>query len=662
MIKAAKYIISALLCFILATSCESVFTVDLNDQANIDEIFSKSETTHRYLAHLYAYLPLEEDVVGSNGWVVGRSDQSRFSWYQYVYYDLFRTGNYSASTMKDSPLTNFDYWRANYQGIRQCSIFMSYVDNDLQDTEEIRAYMKAEARFLRAYLYYLLFRQYGPVFIWGDKLSDDTVDPKTIDRNTVDENVSFMVEELDKAAEDLPLDISQTTENADKWTGRVTKGAALALKARILMFAASPLYNGCDLYKGEMINLNGDCLFPQESDPQKWETAAQACKAVIDLGIYDLCRRSTCGDPFKDGAASYQSVYFEPWNEETIFGWWKRTSNAYWTDAYTYMGGAGQAIGTAVPRNFGTYAYSGICPSLKLVDAYAMYESGRYGVTGYEKDKNGNDYSHPIIDAASGYVAEGWTENYRQPVDADWAPAFKAHNSCVGREPRYYACIVPSGFYWPCSSNQDTELYPNRKGGRFITFDGDESSSRYDISAGSCRTGYAWRKNYPADTPINVKTDYTSLKAVWPEIRLAEIYLSYAEACNEKPNRDEQAAIEYLNKVRNRSGLKNVQEAYPEVLGNQELLRWIIQRERMIEFAMEPMRHYDACRWMIAKDEYPCANWTLNVSANTYEKSYTRVDDDFIGDPAVFTDRDYLYPISARWLSEMVNLTQNYGF
>lgn len=656
-------IISLLVFFLLAASCEEFLSADLSDQANIEEVFSKSETTHRYLSHLYSYLPLEEDVVGSNGWVVGRSDQSLFSWYQYVYYILYRTGNYSSSTMKGSPITYFDYWRANYQGIQQCSVFMDHVDMDTEDTEDVRSYMKAEARFLRAYLYTLLFRQYGPVYIWGDRQSDQEVVASTIDRNTVDENIDFIVSELDKCIEALPVSLSETTENAGTWQGRVTKGAAMALKSRILLTAASPLFNGCELYMGQMRNMNGAYLFPQSPDPQKWERAAKAAKDLIDLNLYSLCKSTATGDAFKDGAASYQMVYFEPWNCETIFGWWKRTSNAYWSDAYSYMGGAGQALGTSVPKNFGYYAYSGICPSLKLVDSYAMWESGRYPVTAYEKDSYGNDYTRPIVDSRSGYKPSGWTENYKQPVDADWAPAFKAHNSCVGREPRYYAHLVPNGFYWPNKNNQDISAHPQRKGGRYTTYNSDECSSPYNITQGQyCRVGYAWRKNYKADTPLETQTDFESLKAVYPEIRLAEVYLNYAEACNEKPDRDEASAIEYLNKVRNRSGLKNVEAAYPEVRGNQELLRWIIQRERMIEFAMEPMRHYDACRWMIAKEEYPADNWTLQCSARTYEDSYKRVNDEFVGSPASFEDRDYLYPISARWLSEMVNLTQNYGF
>ena len=158
-----------------------------------------------------------------------------------------------------------------------------------------------------------------------------------------------------------------------------------------------------------------------------------------------------------------------------------------------------------------------------------------------------------------------------------------------------------------------------------------------------------------------IRDSYTTMKTVYPAFRLAEIYLNYAEACNEKPQRDEAAALEYLNKVRERVGLNKIQEAYPEIRGNQELLRWCIQKERMVEFGLEAMRHYDACRWMIAKKEYPSENWTLHVSATTYEESYERVHTDYVGAPAVFRDKDYLHPINAAQMAEMTNMTQNYG-
>ena len=641
--KAYKFL-SVIFAVAAVSACDGYFDADLSNQPTMEEIFSNSTTTHKFLANCYSYLPLDGEIVGSDGWVVGRSDESRYSWYQWVYYELYRTGNYSSAT--PSSKTYFNYWDKFYVAIEQCSTFMEWVDMDKQDSPAVREYMKTEARFLRVFYYYCLFRQYGPVFIWGDKRADTSLESTEIDRHTLEQNIDFMVSELDKCIELLPLTVGGAGESEATWKGRATKGAAMALKARLLLWAASPLYNGADFLKG-MKNHYGDYIFPQEYDPNKWEIAAQANKAVIDLNMYELCTSTEYGDKFKDGAASYKKVYFETWNKETIFGWWKRTS-----DAYSYMGGSGACLGCACPAFRAEqilWGFGGIAPSLKLVDAYPMWETGRYPVTGYEGN---NDYSRPIVDPLSGYVATGFTEGYKQPIDADWAPAFKAHNSCIGRDPRYYSSVVPNGFYWP---NKDIKV-------RFTCYNNEACSAPWDASKSSVRVGYAWRKFYPTDHPLLVQSDYTSLKTVYPAIRLAEIYLNYAEACNEKPNRDEAEALKYFNLVRNRVGLNNIEEAYPEVIGNKELLRTLLKKERMVEFAMDAMRHYDACRWMDAKDEYPCENWTLNTKSDNYEDSYERVHDVFIGDPARFSNKDYFFPLSAEDIAKMPNYTQNYGF
>ena len=172
--KKIRIFATALLLAFTLSSCESFFDVELDDQAKIEDIFRQKTEVQKYLSHLYSYIPQEEEVVGMHGWTVGRSDEALFSWYQWVYYTQFRTGNYSSAT------TNFNYWPDYYIGINQCSIFLKYIDLDKEDTPTTVAYMKAEARFLRAYYYFLLFRQYGPVFIWGDQIADETIDGVTI--------------------------------------------------------------------------------------------------------------------------------------------------------------------------------------------------------------------------------------------------------------------------------------------------------------------------------------------------------------------------------------------------------------------------------------------------------------------------------------------------
>lgn len=644
--KKLKIFAIVLLLAFTFTSCESFFDVELDDQAKIEDIFKQKTEVLKYLSHLYSYIPMEEEVVGHEGWTVGRSDEALFSWYQWVYYTQFRTGNYSSAT------TNFNYWPYYYIGINQCSIFLQYIDLDKEDTPEKIAYMKAEARFLRAYYYFLMFRQYGPVFVWGDKVSDETIDGKSIDRHTVEQNVDFMVGELDAIKADLPIRTDDIGVDGDQWAGRVTRGAALALKSRILLYAASPLYNGCDLYKGKMQNIRGEFLFPQTKDDNKWELAAQAAKDVIDLaetGIYALYEDTKETDEFVRCMKSYQGMRMEPWNEETIWGWWCRSG-----DAYGWLGGTGGLLACAMPSMTKVggvilQGYGGIQPSLKLVDTYPMVTTGRYPITGYEGQ---NDYSKPIVDPKSGYKATGFTENYKQP-GIDWGAGIKAHNSCINRDARYYACLLPNGFWWP---NRQLNI-------KFTCYDNDECTNRWGPGEGNgiTRVGYVWRLLYQNDKSLSEGKDYTTIKTVYPAFRLAEIYLNYAEACNEKPQRDENAAFEYLNRVRARAGLNKIQEAYPEILGNKDLLRWCIQKERMVEFGLSAMRHYDACRWMVAKAEYPCNNWTLRVSSTTYEGSYDRVYTDYVGSPAVFRDKDYLYPVNAAQLAEMTNMTQNYG-
>lgn len=624
----------------------------------MEEVMSQSKTVHNYLAHLYSYLPCDEEMQNLDGWVSARSDEAMFSWYQWVYYLLYRTGNYSSATPASGGASNpyryFDFWPKYYIAINQCSIFMQNLKYDEEDTPKVKSYMMAEARFLRVFYYFTLFRQYGPVYIWGDNVSDDGIDATKVDRNTVEENFKFMLDELEicirgnESNDPLPIDISDSGENGSSWMGRATRGAAMALKARILLWAASPLYNGCDLYKGQMINNNGQPLFPQSHDPEKWTAAAQAFKEIIDMNKYSLCTSDKTSDEFVNAADAYLRVFQDPWNEETIWGWWKRTFSGY----SSYLGGSGAALACAGPRDIVFAGYGGVCPSLKLVDSYAMYESGRYPVTAYKKSAGKNDYSAPIIDDASGYVADGFTDEYKQPYGADWAPAFKAHNSCVGREPRYYACVVPNGFYWP-------DVNVNK---RCLFYNSSEATSMWKSSGDAIRVGYAWRKWNPNNYSLKTYADYMNIKQVYPAFRMAEVYLGYAEACNEMPQRNPEEALKYINLVRARAGLNTIQEAYPEKGTDQEFIRWCIRQEKMIEFGLEATRHYDACRWMVAKDEYPSANWTLHLSAKTYEESWTRVSTDFVGDPAVFEDRDYLFPLSSDELAEMPNVTQNYGF
>ena len=678
--KISAIIFAAIL---LLSSCDSFFDINLEDQPTLEDIMSRPTAVKQFLAHLYAYIPRDEQTRDYEGGVVLRSDEAlnAKSMYETYWYKV-RRGEYGSDNTTSESSGNF--WKRYYEGIKQCTTFMENLVYDKEDSPALVSCMAAEARFLRAYYYFVLFRQYGPIIIWMDD-SGQAINPgtdikgKDLDRNTLEECIEFMVRELDLAIKDLPVEISDVGESIASNKGRVTKGAAMALKTRILLYAASPLYNGQNgtgIYSS-LMNKDGKKLFP-DYDATKWQRAADAADSLIHMAgrPYQLTKVTAEGNTaIQNAAASYQNVWFGNWkvdggtNHEVIWGWWYRS----WADES--LGSIGGDIAFCAPAGgkIALAGYSLSSPSLKLVDSYPMWETGRYPVLGYEKTGSMYDYSRPIVDEASGYSNTGWKEGYQQEIDVNssWATPFKAHNSTVGRDARYYSCLVPNGFWWPSKTTYS--------GGpvRFTCYNSGEATSPYSATDACNRVGYVWRRLYKAGNPLKNYSDYINIRYVYPAFRLAEIFLDYAEACNEKPDRDAASAVAYVDSVRIRSGLKPLSTSYSEInfndpgtvttisgvsRTNKEWLRWIIQKERMVEFAFEGYRHYDACRWMTAQDEYPVENWTLHVTADNYEDSYERVCTDYIGGRAVFSSRDYLFPFGSAQIAEMTNFTQNPGW
>ena len=656
-----------------AVSCDSFFDINLKDQPTLEDTMSRSSTVKRYLAHLYSYIPRDENIRNYEGATVLRSDESLVAKSQYeTFWYKVRRGEYGADNSVEDSSAN--PWKRFYTGINECTTFINNIDKDVEDSPALIQQMIGEARFLRAFYYFVLLRQYGPVIVWGDKASDQSVKAETLDRNTLDENFDFIISELDKAIELLCYEVNDDglglSLSSNK--GRATKGAALALKTRVLLYRASPLYNGQDgsgIFSS-FTNSRDEKLFP-EYDAAKWDDIVKAAEDLFALGRYNLATSASGGTPIQRAAANYQCTWFQNWsiNQEIIWGWWYRA----WGDESL---GQGCDVAYAAPAGgrIALAGYSLTSPSLKLVDAYPMWENGRYPVLGYAKTGGMPDYSRPFIDPLSGYQASGWTDSFQQEVDVDpaWATPFKAHNSTVGRDARYYANFVPNGFWWPSSTTAS--------GGplKFTCFNGPAATSPYSETEACNRVGYVWRRLYKANNPLkDLTADYQSMHYVYPAFRLAEVYLSYAEAQNERTARDAAKAIEYIDKVRERSGLPGLQTSYPDIdfmsadgtstVGEvtrtgREWLRWIILQERMCEFAMEGQRHYDMLRWMKALEEYNVENWTLHVTADNYEDSYERVSTDYIGGRSKFSERDYLFPIGSPQIAQMTSFTQNPGW
>src|SRR5690606_10785903 len=159
------------------------------------------------------------------------------------------------------------FWKRSYRSIREVNYALANIEA-LEMSASGKKLLIAELRFIRAFRYHDLIRNYGEVVLVGDRvpeLGDDFTEMSFFERSSIEEGLSYAVGELDAIANDLPL------ENSSKWEeGRATHGAALALKSRLLLYAASPVYSG------------------GTSDGQRWTAAAAAAQDVRDLGLCAL--------------------------------------------------------------------------------------------------------------------------------------------------------------------------------------------------------------------------------------------------------------------------------------------------------------------------------------------------------------------------------------
>ena len=615
----------------MLASCDSYLDRQPDEPLTSDNIFKKQKTTLQYLTNIYSYQPDYEApacVSNSNDipWEAC-SDETSFSYLDRSYTQI----NYN-SWNPSLPIYRNDTYNTPYKGIREANYFMQNVHKcppeELNDVD--KGYYYNEARFLRAHFYAMMLPVYGPVFLIGDDPVDFTqsgLDQR--ERNTWDECVNYVANELWEAAKGLP----------DSWPdiyyGRATKGAALAARARLLLYSARKLFNGNELYKG-IVNRNGDHLFPTQYDEKKWELAAQAAKDVMNLNLYSLVGA--------DGTDPYASF-------NTLF-----TSVGSGTGAtekiYTRIASGYQWRVVTTPPSVGGTAYGGYGVTQKQVDAFAM-ANGRYPITGYTD----GDQARPIIDPDAGYSESGFSK-FKHPIYGDELETFKMYQN---REPRFYINVLWSGCVWHSGNVNKgvVQLYTGGNSGYAAT------QQNYPA------TGYLAGKFIDHTKDTSTAGDSTSTDVWdfidWPIIRYAEILLNYVEALNEyDPGNPD--ILTYLNMVRKRAGVPDIEKVYPEAVGNQTQMRELIRRERMVELCYENHRYFDIRTWMIAETEHGDV-YGMNIDATNHNANSafwkrtlsTRDSGLSANGHRKFSPRGYLFPISQEEM-DRTDCTQNYGW
>lgn len=593
-----KNIIYILTLFGLITtgSCKKFLDQVPEDRLTIDEIFKRKNLVEKYLAQVYANMPneLQQRFVGSGysgPWRAG-SDEAKYNW------DFHYANQLNYSTWKKTDNNVATFWLNYYKSIRNATDFINNIDG--ADANEVSAVLKkrfkAEARGVRALYYFFLVRMYGPVPLLGDQViqPDAPLNEVLRERNSMDECIDYIVNQLDSAAMDLPYwpgfdeqPNSAPEKNAVQW-GRISKGVCKAYKEKALLLAASPLFNGNADY-ASLKNNDGKQLISQTYDQNKWKKAADAAKAFIDEFVpayYDLYTVNN-SDPFIAAYLAGRNVVTDEWNKEWIFGRPNSNLNIDYDIRPKLVGFPGNLQGAGA---------LGVTQS--MVDAYFM--------------KNGL----PITDPASGYLSTGFSD-FKAPFDVK---ARRTYNQWVNREPRFYVGVTYNNSYWLNQSGSDKEVVVN------MEFNGNSgrSQSTSDVSP----TGYIVRKGYI--TGGNKGGLY---------LRLAEIYLDYAEALNEY-NPGHADILIYLNKIRKRAFVPEYGSAELPAPASQEEMRQAIRRERRVELAFESVRYFDCHRWKVAEVTDNGTFYGMNMNENG-DKFYKIVPLEV----RVFRKRDYLWPI-----------------
>ena len=482
-------------------------------------------------------------------------------------------------------------WNRLYQKIRACNLFLEQSSSRTYEDQEWLKRLTGEVYFLRAYTYHTLAFLYGgvPKIDRVYTLTDDGL----MSRNSFEEVINFIVDDCDEAAKLLGF------EHAAKDHGRATKGAALALKARVLLYAASDLYHDASWATGysnrELISYtNTDAA----SRSTRWLAAKNAAKAVIDLSKYELYKANPAsGD---DIAKNYGEIFLLKQTSEDIF--LRHFTKISMETSETYHPGLHCMPG-------GYHAHGSNNPIGQAVDDYEMSNGTKF------------DWDNPAHKAA--------------PYE--------------NREPRFYASILYDGVVWRARPVDVQPLDPIGviQTGFFENADGsttpglDTRSSPIESSNGT-HSGYYQRKYI--DPAYNFQ--YEVQESPWRHLRYTEVLLSYAEACNELGEDDE--ARTYINMIRKRAGL-------PEITGTGIELREKIRHERRVELMFEGQRYFDIRRWMIAPQVIVDANGVDILHKYGGPIEYNNV----FKQTRQWHDRAYFFPIHMDEMNKNNLLVQN---
>jgi hypothetical protein len=675
--KISLLLIIAAMCF---TSCDKYLDIVPDQITKVEDLFTTKTDAKDALAKIYSYLPTLDNI-DETPFLLGDE-------YVISNLDIYKTGKVLGQqimqNLQSSNTPLLGIWEGTggtgekgengkhyYVGIRHCDLVLRHVDlvYDMTDTEKNE--MKAQVKFMKAYLAFMLIKQYGPIVI-PQYLETDETDPVKLfpPRVSIDSSFNYVIGLMREAIPDLRIKVSIVDY------GQVDQTVAKSILARVLVYRASPFYNGnADLFS-TFKNHDGTHFFPQEYKKEKWKDAIDALDDAIrtceanGLSLYKYSQPTFYAfdsafvrvNPVK--AQQYYNRRFvvaEPWNTGLIWG----LSNFFnYREPQENVIGRNIILSNAcnimLPEVGGEYEGSGMTEKMiatssaqNLAASYQMLER-YYTENGLPIDQ---DRTYPVdsklrTTSVPGEDSDAYTKyiGLMQPEDSTVIQLY------MNREVRFYADLVITGGY--SRSHRyliNTSMFLNKAGGR--------NTSKHPDNY-LC-TGIGIQKMVHPESASGHY--FMQVRFPFPFIRLADLYLMMAEALNEYNDNPDPEVWGYINAIRRLYGIPDVQDSWgteknwsltPNKHTTKSGMRDIILQERAIEFAFEGIHYWDMVRYNKATTVFsqPITGW--NISGKDKEEFYYLRTIQY----RRFPRSSYLWPISVAEMNTNGNLVNNPGW
>lgn len=639
----------------ILTSCSKYLDVVPDNTLTLEDLFKQKEEAWNALAKVYSYMP-QDDHTHATTWTLGDEYLGRLDYNN-------NTGDLRALRIMRGLQTVSDpqlgIWSGNqggkkmYEGIRQANVFLANIDKVPDMTDQEKKEWKAQVKFLKAYYNFLLVQRYGPIVIVDELVgADATTDQLFLPRSKVDDCFNYIIKLMDEAIVDLNERTSQLN------LGQVDQVAAKAIKARVMLFRASPFFNGNMEYFGDFLDHDGKPFFPLTYDKQKWKDALDAINVALDacnangVALYTFEK-----EPYTFDRADYAAnpevmkkhydlrmVITDPWNKELIWG--NSNINVYG------QGELAHSTNMRLPEGYGDgvkntpeYSWQWMGATYRMAETYYT----KNGVPIDEDQTFNLDKKWEIV------VTPGEQSPAYNEMRGIMQPGAETINLYLNREPRFYANLAVTGGYWRTHGVKiKTMMYAGKDGG----FNSSQHSTDF------FETGIAIKKFVHPESKSGAWQ--RTIKYPYPIIRLADLLLMKAEALNEYSDAPTQEVYDAINMVRERAGIPKVEVVWADasIVKNvdkhksKEGMRQIILQERGIELAFEGSRYWDMIRHKKAASEFSSPVWGWTYTGQTgadffiLEAKQSRK----------FTITNCLWPIDLNEMNTNSKLIQNPGW